>query len=86
MADKLYYTIGEVSKMFQVNASLIRFWEKEFKIINPRKKSFLLTRRLISGINTSILQKQKWKNYAWQVLIMHFILSKKAWKNMSWNF
>jgi len=37
MADKLYYTIGEVSKMFNVNASLIRFWEKEFKIINPQK-------------------------------------------------
>lgn len=37
MADKLYYTIGEVSRMFQVNPSLIRFWEKEFTIIQPRK-------------------------------------------------
>jgi len=37
MADKLYYTIGEVSRMFQVNASLIRFWEKEFTIIRPQK-------------------------------------------------
>jgi DNA-binding transcriptional MerR regulator len=37
MADKLYYTIGEVSRMFNVNASLIRFWEKEFSIINPQK-------------------------------------------------
>jgi DNA-binding transcriptional MerR regulator len=35
--EKLYYTIGEVSEMFQVNASLIRFWEKEFQIISPRK-------------------------------------------------
>jgi DNA-binding transcriptional MerR regulator len=34
---KLYYTIGEVSKMFGVNASLIRFWEKEFDIIQPKK-------------------------------------------------
>lgn len=34
---KLYYTIGEVSEMFQVNASLIRFWEKEFDIIKPKK-------------------------------------------------
>jgi DNA-binding transcriptional MerR regulator len=34
---KLYYSIGEVSKMFQVNASLIRFWEKEFDIIHPKK-------------------------------------------------
>jgi DNA-binding transcriptional MerR regulator len=35
--EKLYYTIGEVSKMFDVNASLIRFWEKEFDIIKPKK-------------------------------------------------
>lgn len=34
---KLYYSIGEVSKMFDVNASLIRFWEKEFDIIHPKK-------------------------------------------------
>jgi len=35
--DKLYYTIGEVSKMFNVNASLIRFWEKEFDVLKPKK-------------------------------------------------
>ncbi len=35
--DKLYYTIGEVSRMFDVNTSLIRFWEKEFDIIQPKK-------------------------------------------------
>ncbi|MBN2814616.1 MAG: MerR family transcriptional regulator [Bacteroidales bacterium] len=35
--EKLYYTIGEVSEMFKVNASLIRFWEKEFDIIKPKK-------------------------------------------------
>ena len=34
---KLYYTIGEVADMFKVNASLIRFWEKEFDIIKPKK-------------------------------------------------
>jgi DNA-binding transcriptional MerR regulator len=34
---KLYYTIGEVSEMFAVNTSLIRFWEKEFEIIKPKK-------------------------------------------------
>jgi len=34
---KLYYTIGEVAKMFDVNTSLIRFWEKEFEIIKPAK-------------------------------------------------
>lgn len=35
--EKLYYTIGEVAKMFSVNTSLIRFWEKEFDIIKPKK-------------------------------------------------
>lgn len=34
---KLYYTIGEVSDMFGVNPSLIRFWETEFKQIKPKK-------------------------------------------------
>ena len=35
--EKLYYSIGEVAKMFHVNTSLIRFWEKEFDIIKPKK-------------------------------------------------
>lgn len=35
--DKLYYTIGEVAKKFDVNTSLIRFWEKEFDLIKPKK-------------------------------------------------
>jgi DNA-binding transcriptional MerR regulator len=34
---KLYYSISEVATMFNVNSSLIRFWEKEFDIIKPRK-------------------------------------------------
>ena len=33
--EKLYYSIGEVAKMFKVTTSLIRFWEKEFDIIKP---------------------------------------------------
>lgn len=33
--EKLYYTIGEVAKMFDVNTSHIRFWSKEFDIIKP---------------------------------------------------
>ena len=36
---KLYYSIGEVSKMFDVNTSLIRFWEKEFSILKPKKNA-----------------------------------------------
>ncbi|MEA1873731.1 MAG: MerR family transcriptional regulator [Bacteroidota bacterium] len=37
--DKLYYSIGEVADKFDVNTSLIRFWEKEFPIIKPHKNS-----------------------------------------------
>ena len=33
----MYYSIGEVAKMFNVNESLLRYWEKEFPIISPRK-------------------------------------------------
>mgnify|MGYP000038277690 CR=1 FL=1 len=36
---KLYYSIGEVAKMFGVNNSLIRFWEKEFDILKPKKNA-----------------------------------------------
>ncbi|MEX0966847.1 MAG: MerR family transcriptional regulator [Bacteroidia bacterium] len=35
--EKLYYSIGEVSRMLDVNSSLIRFWEKEFSVVKPRK-------------------------------------------------
>lgn len=36
-AEKIYYSIGEVARTFQVNTSLIRFWEKEFDVLKPRK-------------------------------------------------
>jgi len=39
LPKKRYYRIGEVAKFFSVNTSLIRFWEKEFDIIKPRKSS-----------------------------------------------
>ena len=39
LKEKLYYNIGEVSKAFNVNSSLLRFWEKEFQELNPKKKS-----------------------------------------------
>ncbi|MDP4186314.1 MAG: MerR family transcriptional regulator [Bacteroidota bacterium] len=35
--EKLYYSIGEVSEMFNVNPSLIRYWEKEFDTLKPMK-------------------------------------------------
>lgn len=36
---KRYYGIGEVAKAFKVNASLIRFWDKEFDILKPKKNA-----------------------------------------------
>ena len=38
-AQKLYYKIGEVAALYGVNPSLIRYWEQEFDIINPKKSS-----------------------------------------------
>lgn len=35
--EKLYYSIGEVAEMFDVSASLLRYWEKEFDVLKPRK-------------------------------------------------
>lgn len=37
--DKLYYSIGEISDMFGVSKSLIRYWETEFSILKPHKNS-----------------------------------------------
>ncbi|MBT8394915.1 MAG: MerR family transcriptional regulator [Flavobacteriaceae bacterium] len=37
--EKRYYSIGEVAKAFKVNASLIRFWEKEFDVLKPKKNA-----------------------------------------------
>ena len=39
LPDKRYYSIGEVAKAFNVQPSLLRLWEKEFKEIQPKKKT-----------------------------------------------
>lgn len=39
LPEKRYYGIGEVAKAFSVNNSLIRFWEKEFDILKPKKNN-----------------------------------------------
>jgi DNA-binding transcriptional MerR regulator len=39
LPEKRYYKIGEVANAFSVNASLVRFWEKEFDIIKPKKNA-----------------------------------------------
>jgi len=37
LPEKRYYKIGEVARAFGVNTSHIRFWEKEFDILKPKK-------------------------------------------------
>ncbi|WGK65445.1 MerR family transcriptional regulator [Croceiramulus getboli] len=39
LPEKLYYSIGEVAKAFDVNTSLVRYWEKEFDILKPKKNA-----------------------------------------------
>ncbi len=39
LPEKRYYSIGELSKAFNVNASLIRFWDKEFDVLKPKKNA-----------------------------------------------
>ena len=37
MAEKLFYSMGEVAEMFDVNASLIRYCESKFSVIRPKR-------------------------------------------------
>lgn len=39
LPEKRYYGIGELAKAFGVNTSLIRFWEKEFDVLQPKKNA-----------------------------------------------
>ena len=39
LPERLYYNIGEVAEAFGVNTSLIRFWEKEFDALKPKKNA-----------------------------------------------
>lgn len=53
--EKIYYSIGEVSEIFNVAPSLIRFWESEFDIIQPkknRKGNRQFTREDIENVRT----------------------------------
>ena len=52
--EKLFYKIGEVANMFSVNVSLIRFWEKEFDILKPKKNkkgNRLFTKKDVDNMN-----------------------------------
>ncbi|AWH85101.1 transcriptional regulator [Flavobacterium album] len=39
LPEKRYYSIGELAAAFNVNASLIRFWDKEFDVLKPKKNA-----------------------------------------------
>ena len=39
LPEKRYYGIGEIARAFSVNTSLIRFWEKEFEVLKPKKNA-----------------------------------------------
>ena len=62
---KLYYGIGEVAKMFNVNTSLIRFWEKEFDIIQPKKNKK----------GNRLFTKEDVKNYH----LIHFLVKDRGY-------
>ena len=52
--ERLFYKIGEVADMFSVNVSLIRFWEKEFDILKPKKNkkgNRLFTKKDVDNMN-----------------------------------
>lgn len=51
--EKRYYSIGEVAEMMEVNTSLVRFWEKEFDILQPkrnRKGNRLFTQKDLANL------------------------------------
>jgi len=53
LPDKLYYKIGEIAKAFNVKTSLIRYWEKEFKTLHPKKNkngSRLFTKKDVASL------------------------------------
>lgn len=39
MTSKIYFKIGDIAKKFNVNSSLVRYWEQEFDFIKPRKNN-----------------------------------------------
>ena len=53
--SKKYFSIGDVAKIINVKTSLIRFWENEFEILNPKKNKKGL--RKYTDKDISILQK-----------------------------
>lgn len=66
--QKLYYSITEVSEMFELNASTLRFWEKEFDVLKPtknKKGNRLFTQKDIDLLR-KIVELVKQKGYTIQ--------------------
>lgn len=90
LPEKMYYKIGEVAQAFQVNTSLIRFWEKEFDILKPKKNAKgnrLFTQEDLKNIKLiySLVKengftldgaKQKLKNNPEKIVNNHEIISR----------
>jgi len=54
-SNKLFYKISEVAEMFNVNVSAVRFWEKEFDILKPKKNkkgNRLFTKNDLNNLET----------------------------------
>src|SRR3546814_1563549 len=78
--NKLYYSIGELAPIFDVNASLIRFWEKEFEILQPRKNkkgNRLFTQEDLENLKI-IYHLVKEKGYTLQGAKEHLRINKNA--------
>jgi len=68
VTEKLFYSISEVSEMFDLNASTLRFWEKEFDFLKPNKNkkgNRLFTQKDIDNI-AKIVELVKQKGYTIQ--------------------
>lgn len=64
----MYFSIGEVAEYFNVNSSLIRFWEKEFDVLKPHKNkkgNRLFTRKDVENLRL-IFHLVKEKGYTLQ--------------------
>lgn len=64
--NKVYYTMGEVAEMFDVNPSLLRYWEQEFDILKPhrnKKGNRLFTPKDVDNIRViyHLLKERKMK-------------------------
>ena len=84
---KLYYSIGEVSKLLDVNASLIRFWEKELNLATPKKNKKGNRLFTVKDIQTlgRVYQLVKIEGYKLEAAKRQLKIKKTASKNSNLN-